>query len=321
MDLIERYLGAVGALLPRAQRADITAELRDVLLNQREEREAGLGRALNRDEEAELLRGFGHPIRVAARYGPQRALIGPELYPIFIFVLKILLAIIAASALVSGAVNLAFNTAAADQPGPAIVTALAVWWNGSIISVGVLTIVFAVFEYTGTPLLDKWDPRTLPARPRRRRERWFDHVAAIVAQVVVLLWWTGVIQLWNPVIPLSNGGHITLGLAPTLAALYWPVVGLSLTNIVVHALKLGGQRAIALSLDIAAQVALGAMAAVALRGGHWVSVTTSLPAAPLAGLDYGINLGVRITLIVVIAAAAGQGLVDVWRLARKDQDR
>jgi len=318
MDLIERYLGAVGPLLPRGQRADITAELRDVLMNRREEQEERLGRSLNRDEEADLLRGFGHPIRVAGRYGPQRSLIGPELYPIFIFVLKIVLAIIVGSALVTGAVNLVFNTASADQPGPAIVAALAVWWNGSIVSVGVLTIVFAIFEHTGTPLLDKWDPRGLPARPRRRREGWFDHVAAIVAQVVALLWWIGVIQLWNPVISLSGGGHITLGLAPALQALYWPVIGLSLANIVVQALKLAGQRPLASSLDLAAQVAVVALAAVALRSDQWVTVTTSLPAAPLTGLNYGINLGVRITLYVVIAVAAGQAIVDVWRLARRE---
>ena len=40
MDLIERYLDAVRLFLPRDQRDDITAELRDVLLTRREEKEA-----------------------------------------------------------------------------------------------------------------------------------------------------------------------------------------------------------------------------------------------------------------------------------------
>src|SRR5580692_1113550 len=59
MDLLDRYLAAVGALLPGRQRADITDELRDVLMNRAEEKEAELGRPLKRKEEADLLRAFG----------------------------------------------------------------------------------------------------------------------------------------------------------------------------------------------------------------------------------------------------------------------
>jgi hypothetical protein len=40
MDLLDRYLAAVAALLPKTQREDIVAELRDILLNQMEEKEA-----------------------------------------------------------------------------------------------------------------------------------------------------------------------------------------------------------------------------------------------------------------------------------------
>jgi len=40
MDLIDRYLDTVRLFLPRDQRDDITAELRDVLLTRREEKEA-----------------------------------------------------------------------------------------------------------------------------------------------------------------------------------------------------------------------------------------------------------------------------------------
>jgi hypothetical protein len=47
MDVVEGYLRAVAALLPRAQRDDIVAELRDVILNRIEEREAGLGPRLS----------------------------------------------------------------------------------------------------------------------------------------------------------------------------------------------------------------------------------------------------------------------------------
>ena len=98
MDLIERYLTAVGVLLPRTGRADILAELRDVLINRREEKQDELGRPLTRDEDAALLRAFGHPISVAGRYGRQQYLIGPDLYPLYIVAVKVLVAIQAAGA-------------------------------------------------------------------------------------------------------------------------------------------------------------------------------------------------------------------------------
>ena len=44
MDLIERYLGAIARQLPDAQKADVCAELRDVLLSQVEDEEGRLGR-------------------------------------------------------------------------------------------------------------------------------------------------------------------------------------------------------------------------------------------------------------------------------------
>ena len=70
MDLIDRYLDTVRLFLPRDQRDDITAELRDVLMTRaRGEARPTLGRPLTRKEDEELLRDFGHPLVVAARYG------------------------------------------------------------------------------------------------------------------------------------------------------------------------------------------------------------------------------------------------------------
>ncbi|HEX3406116.1 MAG TPA: hypothetical protein VHS81_02665, partial [Caulobacteraceae bacterium] len=87
MDLIDRYLESVRLLLPLEQRDDIAAELRDILMTRREEKAEALGRDLTRQEDEALLKEFGHPLAVAGRYGPQQYLIGPELYPIFMFVL------------------------------------------------------------------------------------------------------------------------------------------------------------------------------------------------------------------------------------------
>src|SRR4051794_10177607 len=91
MDLVERYLQAVEHWLPTKQRHDIIAELSEDIHSQIEEREASLGRPLITAEVEALLLERGRPMLVASRYLPQEYLIGPELFPIYRFVLKIVL--------------------------------------------------------------------------------------------------------------------------------------------------------------------------------------------------------------------------------------
>jgi hypothetical protein len=83
-DLIDRYLQAVGFWLPRAQKQDILAELSEDLRSQIEDRETGLGRSLTESEVAEFLKQRGRPVLVASQFLPQRSLISPALYPIYI---------------------------------------------------------------------------------------------------------------------------------------------------------------------------------------------------------------------------------------------
>ena len=86
MDMIDRYLNAVAAQLPQDERADIVAELRDLILSRFEAKEEELGRALTEDEQEAILREIGHPLVVAARYrkGPD-SLVGPQLFPYWLF--------------------------------------------------------------------------------------------------------------------------------------------------------------------------------------------------------------------------------------------
>ena len=90
MTLTERYLKAVAAQLSKASREDIIAELSDAIQTRMEEREGQLGRPLTEADEEAVLREFGHPLSVAARYGsgPQHV-VGPELHPWWMFGVKV----------------------------------------------------------------------------------------------------------------------------------------------------------------------------------------------------------------------------------------
>src|SRR5215831_15889890 len=90
MQLLDRYLNAVRFWLTGAQKDDIIAELSDDLRSAIADEEQALGRALTNDDLVRLLKRRGPPIAVAAGYLPQRSLIGPALFPVYVLVLKIL---------------------------------------------------------------------------------------------------------------------------------------------------------------------------------------------------------------------------------------
>ena len=88
MELLDRYLQAVKKHLPWQRQDDILAELRANLESQLEDKEAELGRPLTKAEAEAWLKQIGAPMQVAARYQPQQYLIGPSLFPIYLYVLK-----------------------------------------------------------------------------------------------------------------------------------------------------------------------------------------------------------------------------------------
>src|SRR3954454_7711370 len=88
MQLIDRYLYAVGRHLPNDRRDDILAELRANILEMAEDREQELGRVLTIEEEEEILKKHGHPMQVAARYLPKQYLIGPAVFPFYWYTIK-----------------------------------------------------------------------------------------------------------------------------------------------------------------------------------------------------------------------------------------
>lgn len=82
---IERYVHEVGRYLPRDERADIEAELRSQIQDTLEDRSGG---APTDDEISAVLKEFGDPRLLALSYTRDQYLVGPELYPYTLAVLR-----------------------------------------------------------------------------------------------------------------------------------------------------------------------------------------------------------------------------------------
>ena len=156
MTLVDRYLGAVKDNLPRAQRDDIIEELEDSLRSRMEDEAAAKGRPLTEAEEAAIIKSFGNPMAVAARYrGDDRSvtfgrrLIGPELFPTY---LKVLTVNVVVTLIIGAVVLIAGGTIASTFPG--ILVPL-------LIQFGVVTGIFMAIDRRYVLNPDAWDPRTV----------------------------------------------------------------------------------------------------------------------------------------------------------------
>lgn len=111
MELIERYLQAIGRALPPAQRGDILSELRSSLYDALEGAEQGAGVEA---QAAALIKQMGPPQQVAAAYYPAgQYLIGPGLYPIFRMVISIVFTVVIALQLLGVSIALLFDSSTA----------------------------------------------------------------------------------------------------------------------------------------------------------------------------------------------------------------
>jgi hypothetical protein len=232
MDMLSRYLYAVSNDLPKkAVRDDIIAEIADDLQSQIEERESVLGRPLTDDEEAALIKAYGHPRVVAGRYASVPYLIGPDVLPFYLYTLRLVLIVVVAIELVGGAI-----AAVAENRFNPFLVSLDAAWNSAIYIVGAVTLAFVAIErFNGKkPLLERlgvtrWDPRRLPAAPGTalppvpRFESLIGFIFGVFALLALLdvgntRYWFFFLFLLGPLAGFSIPAHLSAAWQPAYIA-------------------------------------------------------------------------------------------------------
>ena len=230
MELIDRYLQAVRFWLPRKQQDDLIAELSEDIRAQVEERAAELGRPL-RDEEVEaLLRQRGSPMLVANRYLPQQVLIGPLLFPIYWFVLKVVTLCMLIPMLLGWILTLVSPALSSGNPWPARVgSTLSQIGSAWFVAMGVVTLIFAILERTDakTQLLETWNPRKLPPLRHPHTIPRSSSAIEIGVNLCVAVWWAA--NIGSPLAMHLGPLHLTL--APVWNWFFWAILLLTVANI------------------------------------------------------------------------------------------
>ncbi len=318
MDLLERYLEAVRRALPQAQADDIVAELGGDLRQQMEDREDALGRALDDDEVAVILKQRGHPLKVASAYLPKQFLIGPELYPTWRFVVRLVLGWILPPvfAFIVGPVRFL----AAGHHAGVILSTFGLLLQAEVFALGWITVVFAILERSHLPLsiTAKWDPRTLPrlSASRLKKVPRATAIGDVITGVLSTTCWVWVMQHGSA--PFSLGAA-EFTPAPVWHTLAWPILITTLASIPLGWIALVRPYAVIMrsTFRIALDLASGLIATILLRADGWVSI--AVPSSPAAGADVTkwVNLTIGISLLIAIVSVAIDALWHAWLLLRR----
>jgi len=321
-ELVARYLQAVRFWLPKEQQGDIIAELSEDLRSQIDERETELGRTLNQGEVEDLLRQRGRPVLVANRYLPQQYLIGPVLFPIYRFVLKVVaLGYLVPSILVWACFMLFDASYRAEHAragwASAIVSAWGGLWSIAFLAVGTVTIVFAVLEraQARSGFLENWDPRKLPAVRDSNQIPRSGSVIEVVVNQAFCIWWATSMSS-NVVL---DRPHVRIVLSPHWRYFFWGFLFLAIANIVLAAVNLvrpywtGPRAAFRLACDAAGAVLFCWLLKASILAELTVTATSS---ARTIEITNAINLWMARSFPIAVIIGVVIAAVDAHRIFR-----
>jgi hypothetical protein len=318
MNLLERYLQAVGQYLPAATKDDTIAELRANLLDQMDAREQELGRLLVESDVAEMLKAHGKPEAVALRYLPQQSLIGPTVYPFYRFTIKRVLPLILFFCTLAAGMQF-ITTSHASAAREVLRLAGSIVWS-TLSSVAILTLVFAGIEWAlqhgyFKKKFTEWNPLELPAVKSHLKVD--DFVKPFWKRVIDLtfhcVWIAYVLWMpWHPFWIIGPGvfylDKLGVTFAPVWHTFYVFLLALLLTQLLARVLAFSrGAQTWLQPLELAAHVfglvALGVLVAIPV---YFVATGTGADPNKLAAVNESVGLSLRIALLFSLIGFAKQ---------------
>ncbi len=324
MTLVDRYLRAVRDHLPRGQQDDIINELSDSLHSRLEDEVATRGRPLLEAEESAILKEFGHPMTVAARYRADersvtfgRRLIGPELFPTYMQVLAVNVTITLLIAAIAAVASVSI------WPGVVgILIPLAIQFS-------IVTSIFVVIDRRFVTNPDGWDPRTVSSMGPDVDISTIDGIAEQLigkAHPRVVPVTSSILEIGLAALTLSVA--LAIGLpgqvgfvkpGPGWADVYVPIIvliALSFVGPLINLFRPQGTRARVIA-HVLVNAATIVVAAVSLAIGNWVLLADPAAAtAEMARLVEVINGFIRVSIAITIVLTAVTGALGLRRLVR-----
>jgi hypothetical protein len=318
MDLVNRYLQAVKFWLPAKQKEDVVAELAEDLRSEIDEQEEKLGRKANEDEIAAILKRRGRPVLVANGYRPQQHLIGPVLFPIYVFVLKVVAAFYMLPWIL---VWIGITISRAAHSGQSLLGWVGSFWTAfwpmAFFMVGAITTVFAVLEraQAKSGFCNEWDPRKLPPVRDPNRIPVGNSIIEVVFTLVICSWLIG--GAWYQ--PALHFSGVSISLAPVWRYFFWGFVFITIVNMSASAVNLFRPywTALRASVRLATDCLGSTLFCWLLKAQILVSISAvNVPDAKTAQITNAINWWNAKMFPAAVVVCMVIALFDVYRIVR-----
>jgi len=295
------------------------------LLDQMEAREEELGRTLTQDDVAAILKAHGKPELVALRYLPQRSLIGPTVFPFYVYTLRKALPLVVLVYAVAEGASMLDHSPTKDGLAAGIVSAVFGLLPTLIYFVGVVTVVFAVIEATKSgdkvkAKLGQWDPlkmeKVKPESLGKQKPLW----SRVIDVALHSLWLAYLLVLPRHMFWVLGPGTFYLdsmgvAFAPVWHTFYVILVAVVAIQLLVKMIALrpgtnAWTKPAKLVLDLAGIVALTIVAS-----SHEIFVAAGPRAdfAQIAHVNHAVLLAMRFVLLFAVIGFAK----DAWKLVQK----
>jgi hypothetical protein len=260
-----------------------------------------------------LIKDFGHPLIVAARFRGRQSLIGPDVYPFYLSVARIVALAIAGVQVAIGLVQWLLGD---KTPIEVLLQTIGGLSASLLISLAIVTLIFAILERTGFPAehIANWNPGQLADVEDKQPGPW-ESAVEVGLSIAFLLWWAGIVQL-----PYAAGGaDFRIEPAPIFAQLYWPILVLAAARLVHNLIQWLRPRWRLVRAVIGGATAVAGLVLLAIiyRAGTWATiVSTGMPAGHAADLQTSLNLALKIAIVatgVIWTFACLGGLWKLWR--------
>ncbi len=203
MELIDRYVAEVSRRLALVRgRVNVEQEVRAALDQRLAERAAQLGRPADEAMAVEVLREFGPPAAAATRHNPYPYLVGPRVFPVFLLVIRIVLAVLVTVLVVLTAINVAralpvsgLELARALGEGLAGIASAVLGAFGGVVLAFAVVERFVPAEELETSDEGEWDPRSLLRQPTPDTVKPSEAIVAVVFTALAIVIFTAASQV------------------------------------------------------------------------------------------------------------------------------
>jgi hypothetical protein len=324
MDLLERYLQAIGQNLPPATRDDVLNELRANLSAQIDDRAEELNRPLTEPELAAILRAHGRPEVVAARYLPQRYLIGPTIFPFYLLTMRRVLPFVVLIYAIANAVRLIASQNGLRWIASDLVSIVFQLIPTLFIWLAVMTLIFVILEQTYDKFgenwkLNDWNPTKLPRLKPNDGKKQRSLVSRIADLAFHCLWIAYIIEVPRHPYILFGPGWIYINALQVTWAPVWHTFYIALWFVLL--IQLGTKIASlfdalqpwGVPLDLACKL-IGAVVTgwLASAGTYIVATGSATNPHTLAIVNHWMGISFRIVLAFIILDL----VIQTWKYLR-----